>query len=829
MIDRVAHRRIAFRLLVLAIVPLPLTGWGANLHVANRVSDTGDGSPSAPFTKIRDAIDVAQAGDSILLERGGVFRESDLILPDGVTLSSYGKTELPLPSIRGSEVVGGWQAWEGDPHIYRVPWSTPVSQLYVDGARATLARTPNVGWFRTKSGTGDNTIVDHNLMDLPGNRPGFWTGAQVRWRKWSWWYETREVAGDNGRGRLELGGSTALGKTGIGSGYYLDNTLAALDSPGEWWWDEQAQYLYYYPPAGRAPDDLLIEAMVRGIGLSMDRATVRDVELRHYRERAIVTYFSSVIEDCEVRDCADVGIRGEFTAAGSTVSGCYVHDILNIGISWREDPEGAGGSVIENNRIERIGVVPGLGGSGSWHAAGIVVYRAHNLLIRQNRIEHTGYAGLILQTEGHTVERNFFRYCMQTLNDGAAIYMNTGGCIVRENIILDTIGDLDSSHPWHMLAHGIWPEFLGSYENNQFIRNTVFGSGGDGLWLPNQFHARVEGNIFLSNLKAAMDLGGFEPGRSDGRADQDNLLISNLMGTAAVSYRSFEPQNQAAGEDSIDAAFTYHVYGDRDLQYGSMTGTTFLLDRPSAPIVGAIAGSSTGTLPGATGNRSLSQWSAEEADWADSDPEVVSGAAYPFINDTFATIEVKLPPQVDWRNLLHASVGPTLSIPPFQTVVLLSGAGEVPGMRPYFLASEASFWSGVTYESWAASFALPTAMAGPHADPDGDGYNNLAELYFGMDPRVPDDVSPLSLEQRGAEWILTITRSRRLPPLVAVLQSSTNLEDWVDQEDLSPATGQIWSQAEGRGDLEHTSQSISLGSNERRFWRLRLEEPPLNP
>jgi len=43
---------------------------------------------------------------------------------------------------------------------------------------------------------------------------------------------------------------------------------------------------------------------------------------------------------------------------------------------------------------------------------------------------------------------------MCSLNAGGAIYTNTNSTIIRENIILDTIGDLESSQDWFIRQHG---------------------------------------------------------------------------------------------------------------------------------------------------------------------------------------------------------------------------------------------------------------------------------------------------------------------------------------------------------------------------------------
>ena len=90
----------------------------------------------------------------------------------------------------------------------------------------------------------------------------------------------------------------------------------------------------------------------------------------------------------------------------------------------------------------------------------MIISNANDVRIQYNRINQTGYAGVIIGEDGMTIHRNVFRRCMSTLNDGGAVYVNANTATITENIILDTVGDLDSSHPWTPLGHGIWPEFL---------------------------------------------------------------------------------------------------------------------------------------------------------------------------------------------------------------------------------------------------------------------------------------------------------------------------------------------------------------------------------
>ncbi len=728
----------AMRLSVLQITAILLVAWAGNgwglaeaaeYYVANGGSDGGTGTQAAPFATVAHALTVSSSGDTIYLQRGSVFREAGLSLGNGKTLTAYGDAANPLPVLAGSIVATNWTPWPTNNAIYRASLSSSlaIEQVYVGGVRATLARYPNSGWLRTDSGSSDNTILDAELASHPQAAANRWVGAQVRWRKWSWWYETRPITGDNGSGTLTLGGATSGNNTGEGSGYYIDHSLAELDAPGEWFWDAANGLLYLYPPQGTDPAGLFVEAAYQPQGIAVGGGSLQSIALRHYTNDAVSVGSPSSVSNCLIEHIGDVGIAGSWNAFGSTISGCTIRDILNVGLTWNENPAGTGGTIIERNRLDRIGAVPGLGGSGSWHAAGIILSNANEsgsgVIVRLNRITETGYAGIILGADRQTVERNVFVRCMSTLNDGGAIYANAHNNIIRENIILDTIGDLDSSHPWTPLGHGIWIEFLSNFSGSQVTDNTVYGSGGNGLFLPNNFDCQIQNNVFISNRLSGLHLGGHENGRSDGQPNQNHTIQGNLLGMGARPWQASEPENLATWSMPDDHALSFTVHGDRDLDFGSMSGTTFL----TTDGTDLIKDSSNTPY-------TIAAWQTAESDWADSAPSSVQGSGYLFINDTETPLQFPLPKGITWQNLAGANVGADIQINPFRSVVLLATNGDTSGLSGSILASQQGNSAPVaSAQNVTTPVNTPRAITLLASDPDGDAltYSLVAQPAHG--------------------------------------------------------------------------------------------------
>jgi parallel beta-helix repeat protein len=726
----------AARLVVLlSCLLLATSAPAATYYVSNAgSSDSYAGSEAQPFATLTKALSASGWGDTVLLARGSTFRIGGLDLGSSRTFRAYGTAALPNPVIAGSGVITGWAPSAAGSSIFvaSVPAGiTGIKQVYVDGRRMTLARTPSIGWLRTDEGSSDNTIIDTALPKPP---TGNWVGAQVRWRKWTWIYETRPITSDNGAGTLTIGGTNTLaGLTGIGSGYFIDNTLKALDYPGEWFYDATTAKLYLYPPAGTNPAAMQVEAAWRPKGANITGATLEDLTVRHFTEVGLEINNRSTLRRCTVEQMGGAAINTTWDCGGTLITGCTVRDVLDNATTWIENPNGPGGSLIEHCTFERIGSVPGLMGNGPWHGVGIIVHASKGLQIRLNQITETGYAGIIPNNAGLIITRNVFRRCMATLNDGGAIYCNTNGTRITENIILDTVGDLESSHPWTPLGHGIWPEFLSKFHDQEITNNTIYGSGGSGIWLPNHYNCNVSGNVLVSNRLAALSLGGYENEyATPADAQQNHTLANNTLAIGARSWQPFPGQVQtlASWAAQNDYLLDYATFTDRDLDYGTMSGTK-MLTRDGLELVRRN--------PPPNQSPALwytpAQWLAAESAWADPAPTTDQGNGYLFINDTETTVAFPLPAGVTWQQLGGAAVGSTISIAPFRSVVLLASAGDVAGVPPYSLASGIS--APLNFAEWLLSYGLPPPGGQTAADSDGDGLPDMLEYVAGPLARRP--------------------------------------------------------------------------------------------
>jgi hypothetical protein len=255
--------------------------------VATGGKDTNPGSVGAPFATLARARDAARqqiaAGlkQNILIQiRGGTYPQLEAITfgPEDSGTDQFSITYAAYPGekvqLSGGQKINGWRKGLGDVWTAEIPevragqWY--FRQLFVNGHRATRARTPNRDdqkpWW----------IIRTSVMTEVEDRPFTVTvdGPIIRYRH----PEEVEIVciynNDGGRKRLEsisvteqtllvapphrwnpkvFGYDWHLSAPTAGKACYLENALEMLDQPGEWHLDRQTGILSYWP---RPDEDL---------------------------------------------------------------------------------------------------------------------------------------------------------------------------------------------------------------------------------------------------------------------------------------------------------------------------------------------------------------------------------------------------------------------------------------------------------------------------------------------------------------------------------------------------------------------------------------------
>jgi parallel beta-helix repeat protein len=261
---------------------------------------------------------------------------------------------------------------------------------------------------------------------------------------------------------------------------------------------------------------------------------------------------------------------------------------------------------------------------------------------------------------------------MHTLNDGGAVYTNCNASMIHDNIILDTIGDLEYSHPWWPMGHGIWPEFLSDFHDSVITDNTIYGSNGHGIFLPNNFNCTISGNVAVDNRLAGLGL------YVDSNPNQGHTITGNTLASTVPSRRIVRPENLSPWwlppySEPDPVALEYDAAGN----YGTMSSTTFVA--PTA-VGGVIRKEPDGTL-----FNTLAEWTAD-APWASSVGSLISRSnAVLLLNDTEEAAAVAVPTG-SWTYPDGTPVGATVALGPFRSVLLVTSE-PAPSSPPYHAAS----------------------------------------------------------------------------------------------------------------------------------------------
>ncbi|RJP21212.1 MAG: right-handed parallel beta-helix repeat-containing protein [Candidatus Omnitrophota bacterium] len=237
--------------------------WSGGLDAPN--PDKTDG-PFATLEKARDAIRQLKAEKKlnrpvVVSIRAGVYT---LQKPFTLTPEDSGTETCPItyaafpgenPIISGGKPIRGWKKGPGEfwtaalADDEKGEWK--FNQLFVNGERRTRARTPNDGFFHIEGPSSQ----DHpfQLKFKKGDVKKEWAEkGDVEVIALLSWAELRMpiVSVDEETCVAVLAGNPQPSNREKDARYYVENTLDALDSPGEWYLDKQNGVVTYWPLPG---------------------------------------------------------------------------------------------------------------------------------------------------------------------------------------------------------------------------------------------------------------------------------------------------------------------------------------------------------------------------------------------------------------------------------------------------------------------------------------------------------------------------------------------------------------------------------------------------
>lgn len=443
------------KLLSLCVLML---AWSATLSAQNTIylspqgdDLTGDGSKDKPYYSLPKAFSspaaTTQTADTLFVEvaTGDYFMERTLSLDKANARPIVVRGDAKqMPRMLGDVTISGWEPWRDGIYRAYIPeverYGFSFEQFYVNGNRATLARTPNDGFYTAigqqetvvDSGPGYDRRPKYTVQKVMLRPDDIKALAEVQISKYvspkvrfyyKWDNTTKpleHINCDSAAIYYSGFGAQSWNRVTAGSRYFFFDYIEALDAPREWYLDREKGYLYYYPaededmttaecvaPTLRywvkfdgQPDGLIHDISFRNISFQYNSykmpAKGNDAMQAAAPVEAAVefNYVKNIsFLNCEMMHTGDYAIWMQRACYDNTVDHCYLYDLGAGGIKIGEtvmrdrDEKVSSGNTINNTIITNGGHVFPCG-------VGVSLFHTAHNRVTHNEISNLRYSGV---------------------------------------------------------------------------------------------------------------------------------------------------------------------------------------------------------------------------------------------------------------------------------------------------------------------------------------------------------------------------------------------------------------------------------------------------
>ncbi len=425
-------------------------------------------------------------------------------------------------------------------------------ELWVDGGRATRARTPNRGaYFHVKESpdAGADWSAGQTRFRFEGNDiPAGPVAAGAEVMAMCRWVESRmPIKSVDADQHLVTSWRHSHFRLEPGDPYWLEGDGRWLDEPGEWFLDRASGTIYYLPLPGQAID--LIEAIAPKLAAVLkiegspkdkkfvENVTVLGVTFSHtewmqpepdpattkpadggFDQGATpvpamieaVGMRNSTFDHCSIEHIGNYAIELGKGCAKNTIAGCTLRDlgaggikIGEMGISQSEADQCFANRVTDCEIADGGAVYPS--GVGIW------IGQSYDNVISHNHIHDLFYTGISTGwswgygdslNRGNIVEKNLVHHIGKMsngdgpiLSDMGAVYLlgARNGSVVRGNVFHDIAG----------VKYGGWGIYLDEGSSDSLIENNlVYRTTTGGFHLHYGKDNVVRNNIFAFSREA---------------------------------------------------------------------------------------------------------------------------------------------------------------------------------------------------------------------------------------------------------------------------------------------------------------------------------------
>jgi parallel beta-helix repeat protein len=226
-------------------------------------------SPAGPIKTLAEARDAARIQRrsgvtgpiTIMIGAGTYFLPETLVLGPEDSDTIWEAVHGEHPIISGGRTISGWTKASGATWTADAP-GPYFRQLFVNGSRATRARTPNDTFFRfAGNGTPNAPLQLHfrgkDIKEEWANQ------ADVELIGYMAWSDFRSpiLGVDRDAHLVELGPKEESANE-EDARYFIENLPSALDAPGEWYLNRSTQKVAYIPLKGQNMEKAQVIAAV---------------------------------------------------------------------------------------------------------------------------------------------------------------------------------------------------------------------------------------------------------------------------------------------------------------------------------------------------------------------------------------------------------------------------------------------------------------------------------------------------------------------------------------------------------------------------------------
>lgn len=433
-----------------------------------------------------------------------------------------------------------------------IEYDEDIPQLFVNGKRCILARTPNSDSYFIP-GKASEKLVDNDKLVFRQDIPIEKSAAKVLRRAKQidevvfvslnhWVTIKRKVERfKNLRKKLSVVGESIkewqyfkdLGR----SHFYFENDISFLDSEGEFFYDKKKKKLFYFP---RQDDDIEHTIAVRPVAEQLlvisgteqrhiDNVQISGISFSHtkydmpiqgenasqsmYLKNAAlkIDFADSIrINNCEITHVGEYGIWFNIACDNCSVNNCYIHDLGAGGIKIGEElwtyPDNYENKLTKNitidNNIIREGsrlFAPGVG---------VLLTHAANCSITHNEIADFYYTGVSVGwvwgyktsfSKNNDISYNHIHHLgWAGLCDMAGIYTlgPSEGTTIHNNII----------HHVYTFGYGGWGIYLDQGSSNiNVMKNLVYECKDAAFFQHFGKDNIVKNNLFVNQINAQLE------------------------------------------------------------------------------------------------------------------------------------------------------------------------------------------------------------------------------------------------------------------------------------------------------------------------------------